>query len=86
MSHGPLPGACLRSTLFQRWQRHKLRLQKKAEKMRLSTQSWVTQIAASSPGDSFKVTYTTATAEEEPLPLQFSQEAGSLRLVEITHA
>jgi len=54
--------------------------------MRLSTQSWVTQIAASSPGDSFKVTYTTATAEEEPLPLQFSQEAGSLRLVEITHA
>lgn len=55
--------------------------------MRLSTQSWVIQIASSSPGDSFEVTYMTGIAEEEPPSLCFSQEPRPLRLLaEITHA
>lgn len=57
-----------------------MRLQKKAEKMRLSTESWVIQIAHNSPGDAFKITYMTLTTEEEPSTLHFSEEARFLRL------
>lgn len=57
-----------------------MRLQKKAEKMRLSTESWVIQIAHYSSGDSFKITYMRVTAQEEPSTLHFSQEARFLRL------
>lgn len=53
--------------------------------MMLSTQTWVIQIASSSPSDSFKVMYMTVTAEEKPPSLHFSQQLRPLRLlVEIT--